>query len=53
MTNDITVRFRLNGEERAISTPADARLVDLLRENFALTAARPPAAWAAAAPVWS
>lgn len=40
MTNDITVRFRLNGEERAISTPADARLVDLLRENFALTAAK-------------
>jgi aerobic carbon-monoxide dehydrogenase small subunit len=40
MTNDITVRFRLNGEKQAISTPADARLVDLLRENFALTAAK-------------
>jgi len=40
MSNDLAVRFRLNGEERTISAPADTRLVDLLRENFALTAAK-------------
>ena len=38
---ETTVRFRLNGEERALSVPADTRLVDLLRENFTLTATKP------------
>jgi carbon-monoxide dehydrogenase small subunit len=37
---DMTVRFRLNGEERMVRTPADTRLVDLLRERFGLTAAK-------------
>jgi carbon-monoxide dehydrogenase small subunit len=36
----ITIEFRLNGEERALRTPSDTRLVDLLRENFALTATK-------------
>jgi aerobic-type carbon monoxide dehydrogenase small subunit (CoxS/CutS family) len=36
----ITVRFRLNGAERTVRTRADARLVDLLREEFALTATK-------------
>lgn len=40
MTEDIMLRFRLNGEERRIRAPADTRLVDLLRENFGLTAAK-------------
>lgn len=40
MTEDTTIRFRLNGEERAIRTAADTRLVDLLRENIAFTAAK-------------
>ena len=37
---DTTVRFQLNGEERIVRTPADTRLVDLLREHFALTATK-------------
>jgi aerobic-type carbon monoxide dehydrogenase small subunit (CoxS/CutS family) len=37
---DTTVRFRLNGEERIVRTPPDTRLVDLLREQFGLTAAK-------------
>lgn len=40
MTDDMPLRFRLNGEERVIRVPADTRLVDLLRENFGLTAAK-------------
>jgi carbon-monoxide dehydrogenase small subunit len=40
MIDDMTVRFRLNGEAVTISAPADTRLVDLLRENLALTAAK-------------
>jgi carbon-monoxide dehydrogenase small subunit len=40
VTEDTTIRFRLNGEERAIRTAADARLVDLLRETTAVTAAK-------------
>jgi aerobic carbon-monoxide dehydrogenase small subunit len=38
--NTVTVRFRLNGAEQTVRTRADTRLVDLLRENFALTAAK-------------
>jgi aerobic carbon-monoxide dehydrogenase small subunit len=37
---DTTVRFRLNGTGRVVRTRADARLVDLLREHFALTATK-------------
>jgi len=37
---DTTVRFRLNGEEQALHAAADARLVDLLREHFGLTATK-------------
>jgi carbon-monoxide dehydrogenase small subunit len=40
MTDDMTVRFRLNGEAQTIRAPADTRLADLLRENFALMAAK-------------
>jgi carbon-monoxide dehydrogenase small subunit len=40
MTGDITIRFRLNGERHSVNTPSDTRLVDLLRERFALTAAK-------------
>jgi aerobic carbon-monoxide dehydrogenase small subunit len=40
MTDDMTLGFRLNGEEQTVRTPADTRLADLLRENFALTAAK-------------
>jgi carbon-monoxide dehydrogenase small subunit len=40
MSTDIAICFRLNGEEQTIRTRADTRLVDLLRENFALTAAK-------------
>lgn len=40
MTEDIMLRFRLNGEERMVRVPADTRLVDLLRESFGLTAAK-------------
>ena len=40
MTASMTVRFRLNGEMQTIRAPADARLVDLLREHFALTAVK-------------
>jgi carbon-monoxide dehydrogenase small subunit len=36
----MSIRFRLNGEERTLRTAADARLVDLLREDFALTATK-------------
>jgi aerobic carbon-monoxide dehydrogenase small subunit len=36
----MTVRFCLNGVEHTVRTRADARLVDLLREHFALTAAK-------------
>jgi carbon-monoxide dehydrogenase small subunit len=35
-----TIRFRLNGEERTLRTPTDTRLVDLIREDFALTATK-------------
>jgi carbon-monoxide dehydrogenase small subunit len=34
------IRFRLNGEERTVRAPADTRLVDLIREDFALTGAK-------------
>jgi aerobic-type carbon monoxide dehydrogenase small subunit (CoxS/CutS family) len=40
MIDDITIRFRLNGVDQTIRAPAEARLVDLLRENFALMAAK-------------
>jgi carbon-monoxide dehydrogenase small subunit len=40
VTENLTLQFRLNGEERTIRTPADTRLVDLLREDFALRAAK-------------
>jgi aerobic-type carbon monoxide dehydrogenase small subunit (CoxS/CutS family) len=40
VTEDFALQFRLNGEQHAIRTPVDIRLVDLLRENFALTAAK-------------
>ena len=36
----ITVRFRLNGGEQAVETTADARLVEILRDRFLLTAAK-------------
>ncbi len=36
----ITVRFRLNGAEQTVRTRADTRLVDLLREEFALIATK-------------
>jgi aerobic carbon-monoxide dehydrogenase small subunit len=36
----MTIRFRLNGEERTACTRSDTRLVDLLREDFALTATK-------------
>jgi carbon-monoxide dehydrogenase small subunit len=36
----MTIRLRLNGEERTASTRSDTRLVDLLREDFALTATK-------------
>jgi aerobic carbon-monoxide dehydrogenase small subunit len=41
VTDEIIVRFWLNGEQRTIRTLADVRLVDLLREDFALTAVKP------------
>jgi len=40
MSGNVTVCFRLNGEQRTVSTPADTRLVDLLRETFDLMAAK-------------
>jgi len=40
MVDDITICFRLNGADQTIRAPADARLIDLLRENFALMAAK-------------
>jgi aerobic-type carbon monoxide dehydrogenase small subunit (CoxS/CutS family) len=36
----ITISFRLNGDERMLRVPAGARLVDILREQFALTATK-------------
>ncbi|HUC49928.1 MAG TPA: 2Fe-2S iron-sulfur cluster-binding protein [Xanthobacteraceae bacterium] len=36
----VTIRFCLNGVEHTARTRADARLVDLLREHFALIAAK-------------
>jgi carbon-monoxide dehydrogenase small subunit len=36
----MTIRFCLNGAEQTVRTRADTRLVDLLREHFALTAAK-------------
>jgi carbon-monoxide dehydrogenase small subunit len=33
----IAVSFRLNGEERSLMAPADRRLIDLLRDDMALT----------------
>jgi len=36
----MTLRFRLNGEERTIQASPGTRLVDLLREHFALMAAK-------------
>jgi aerobic carbon-monoxide dehydrogenase small subunit len=40
MTGHMTIRFRLNGEMQTVRAPADARLVDLLREHFSLTAVK-------------
>jgi carbon-monoxide dehydrogenase small subunit len=40
VTPAIAICFRLNGEERTLSTAADTRLVDLLRERLALTASK-------------
>jgi aerobic carbon-monoxide dehydrogenase small subunit len=40
MTAGMTIRFRLNGELQTMRVPADARLVDLLREHCALTAVK-------------
>lgn len=36
----MTVAFRLNGEARQVSAPADRRLIDLLRDDLGLTAAK-------------
>ena len=36
----LTVTFRLNGELRNVSTPANTRLIDLLRDELGLTAAK-------------
>ena len=41
MTDEITVHFSLNGEQCSIRTFADTKLVDLLREDLALTAVKP------------
>ena len=40
MTAGMTISFRLNGELQTMRVPADARLVDLLREHCALTAVK-------------
>lgn len=36
----IAVSFRLNGEERSLVAPADRRLIDILRDDMALTGAK-------------
>jgi carbon-monoxide dehydrogenase small subunit len=36
----MTVAFSLNGEERRVQAAADSRLVDLLRDEFGLTAVK-------------
>lgn len=36
----MTISFRLNGEERMVRAPAGTRLVDILREQFGLTATK-------------
>jgi carbon-monoxide dehydrogenase small subunit len=36
----IAVSFRLNGEERSLMAAADRRLIDLLRDDMALTGAK-------------
>src|SRR6266566_6613796 len=37
MTNQLLVRFDLNGASREVSVPANRRLIDLLRDDLGLT----------------
>jgi len=37
---EITVAFRLNGEDQFVDVPAEARLVDILRDRLGLTGAK-------------
>ena len=41
MSGDVTIRFRLNGEDKSLTAASGARLLDLLRERFGLMAAKP------------
>jgi carbon-monoxide dehydrogenase small subunit len=37
MTNQVVLRFDLNGASREVSVPANRRLIDLLRDDLGLT----------------
>lgn len=41
MTDAVTVSFGLNGETRTLTGPPQRRLLDILRETYGLTAAKP------------